>query len=77
MVASKSETATLPSVDKWQTTIRVEEIRREIGNIQTANRIYKAHVAHSLTEIAEHEKRQTRLREIMVELKVLSGDSAG
>jgi hypothetical protein len=64
-------------MDKWQTTMRVEEIRREIGEIQTANRIYKAHVTHSVPEIAEHEKRQTRLREIMVELKVLSGQSAG
>jgi hypothetical protein len=57
--------------------MRVEEIRREIGKIQTANRIYTAHVAHSVAENAEHEKRQTRLREIMVELKVLSGHSAG
>ena len=57
--------------------MRVEEIGREIGEIQTANRIYKAHVTHSVAEIAEHEKRQIRLREIMVELKVLSGQSAG
>jgi hypothetical protein len=60
MVASKSVSATLPSVDKWQPTMRVEEIRREIGEVQVADRIYKAHVTHSVAEIAEHEKRQTR-----------------
>ena len=34
-------------------------------------------MTHSVAEIAEHEKRQTRLREIMLELKIPSGQSAG
>jgi hypothetical protein len=64
-------------IDKWQTTLRVEETRREIAEIQAADRIYKTHVTHSVAQMVEHEKRQIRLREIMVELKVLSGQSAG
>lgn len=64
-------------MDKWQTTLRVEEIRREIAEIQAADRIYKTQVTHSVAKIAEHEERQTRLREIMAELKGLSGQSAG
>jgi hypothetical protein len=60
-------------MDKWQITLQVEGIRREILQIREANRNYKAHTTHSTSEIAEHEERQRRLREIMVELNVLSG----
>ena len=34
-------------MDKWQITLRVEEIRREILQIREANRNYKAHTTHS------------------------------
>jgi hypothetical protein len=64
-------------MDKWQTTSRVEEIRREIAEIQAADRIDKTHVTHTVIENAEHEARQRRLQEIMGELKILSGHSAG
>jgi hypothetical protein len=64
-------------MDKWQTTLRVEGIRREILQIREANRNYKAHTTHSMSEIAKHEERQRRLKEIMMELNVLSGRSAG
>jgi hypothetical protein len=60
-------------MDKWQITLQVEGIRREILQIREANRNYKAHTTQSTSEIAEHEERQRRLREIMVELNVLSG----
>jgi hypothetical protein len=63
-------------MNKWQTTLRVEEIRREITDIQAANRIYKAHITHTVAQNAEHEKRQRRLQEIMVELGVLSRPSS-
>ena len=63
-------------MDKWQTTSQVEKIRREIAEIQAADRIYKTQVTHTVTQIADHEKRQIRLKEIMGELKVLSGQSA-
>jgi len=55
-----------------QITSRVEEIRREILQIREANRIYKGRVAHTKEQISKHEERQRRLREIMVELSVLS-----
>ncbi|MGH9642551.1 MAG: hypothetical protein ACRD3Q_09000 [Terriglobales bacterium] len=64
-------------MDKWQITLRVEELRREILQIREANRDYKAHTTHSMSEIAKHEERQRRLKEIMVELNVLSGHPAG
>jgi hypothetical protein len=64
-------------MDKWQITLRVEGIRREILQIREANRNYKAHTTHSVSEIAKHEERQRRLREIMVELNVLSGRPPG
>jgi len=63
-------------MDKWQTTLWVEEIRREISEIQAANRIYKTQVRHTVAQIADHEKRQRRLQEITGELKILSGQSA-
>jgi hypothetical protein len=63
-------------MDKWQTTLRVEEIRREIAEIQRADRVYKTHITHTMTAIAEHEKRQRRLQEIIVELDTLSRSSA-
>ena len=62
--------------NKWQMTLRVEEIRREIAAIRGANRIYKAHVYHTVAQNAEHEKRQRRLQEIMVDLGVLSSRSS-
>ena len=58
-------------MDKWQTTLRVEGIRREILQIREANRNYKTHATHSVSEIAKHEERLRRLKEIMVELNVL------
>jgi predicted aspartyl protease len=64
-------------MDKWQTTSRVEEIRREIAEIQAAGRIHKTQVTHTVAQVEDHEKRQRRLQEIMGELKVLSGQSAG
>ena len=64
-------------VDKWQISLRVEGIRREILQIREANRNYKTHTIHNMSEIAKHEKRLQRLKEIMVELNVLSGRSAG
>ncbi len=63
-------------MNKWQTTLRVQEIRREITDIRAANRIYKAHVTHTVTQNGEHEKRQIRLQEIIVELGVLSRRSS-
>jgi hypothetical protein len=63
-------------MDKWQTTSRVEKIRWQIAEIQAANRIYKTLVTHTVEQIADHEKRQIRLQEIMGELKILSGQSA-
>ena len=63
-------------MDKWQITSRVEEIRREILQIREANRSYKARVAHTREEIGKYEERQRRLREIMMELNILSGRSS-
>jgi hypothetical protein len=63
-------------MEKWRTTLRVQEIRREITELLEANRIYKMRVAHHKQEIAKHEQRQRRLQEIMVELDVLSGRSS-
>jgi hypothetical protein len=63
-------------MDKWQITLRVEEIRREIAEIQGANRIYKARIAHTMAEIAKHEERERRLQEIIVELDSLTRRSA-
>jgi hypothetical protein len=62
-------------MEKWQTTLRVEKIRREIAEIQAANRTYKSQIAHTVGEIAHHQKRQIRLQEIMGELKILSGQA--
>jgi chromosome segregation ATPase len=64
-------------MDKWQMTSHVEKIRREIAEIQAANQFYKAQLNHTVAEIAEHEKRQTRLQQIMLDLNALSGQSAG
>jgi hypothetical protein len=64
-------------MDKWQTTWHVEKIRREIAEIQAADRIYKTQITHTVAQIADHEKRQRRLQEIIGELKVLSGQSTG
>ena len=64
-------------MDKWQTTLRVEEIRREILQIREANRNYKTHTTHRVSEIAKHEERLRRLKEIMVELNVLLGRLPG
>jgi PleD family two-component response regulator len=36
-------------MDKWQITLRVEGIRREILQIREANRNYKAHTTHHVT----------------------------
>jgi len=62
-------------MDKWHTTSQVEKIRREIAEIQAANQLYKAHSNHTVAQIADHEKRQRRLQEIIGELKTLSGQS--
>jgi hypothetical protein len=64
-------------MDKWQTTIRVEELRREIAEILANNRIYKTQAQHTVTEADQHSRRHTRLQEIMSELKILSGQSPG
>jgi hypothetical protein len=64
-------------MDKWQTTWHVEKIRREIAEIQAADRIYKTKITHTVAQIADHEKRQRRLQEIMGELKIMSGHSDG
>jgi hypothetical protein len=66
----------LNSMDKWQITSRVEELRREILQIREANRNYKRKPTHTVSEIDKHAERQRRLQEIMVELTVLSGRSA-
>ncbi len=66
----------LRGMEKWRTTVRVEEIRSEITELLKANRIYKMRVAHHKEEIAKHEQRQRRLQEIMVELEVLSRRSS-
>jgi hypothetical protein len=63
-------------MDKWQMTSHVEKIRREIAEIHAVNRIYKAQATHTVAQIADHEKRQIRLQEIMEELKILSGQLA-
>lgn len=63
-------------MNKWQMTLRVEEIRQEITEIRAANRIYKGHIAHTVAQNAEHEKRQRRLQEIMVELSDMSRRSS-
>ena len=59
-------------MEKWRTTLRVEEIRREISELEEANRIYKMRIAHTRKEIDRHAQRQRRLQEIIVELDVLS-----
>jgi hypothetical protein len=63
-------------MDKWRTTLRVEEIRREIIEIREADRIYKWRRTHIREEIAQHEKRQHRIQEIIVELNTLLRRSA-
>jgi hypothetical protein len=73
LIASISGDHGSETMDKWQITSRVEEIRREIILIREPNRNYKTHSTHSVSEIAKHEERQRRLQEIMVELKVLAG----
>jgi hypothetical protein len=57
-------------------TLQVEELRREIAQIREAIRVYKASTTHALADIAQHEKRQRRLQEIVVELDTLSRRSA-
>jgi hypothetical protein len=64
-------------MDKWRTTIRVEELRREIAEILANDRIYKTQAHHTVEETDQNSKRHTRLQEIMTELKVLSGQSSG
>jgi hypothetical protein len=64
-------------MDKWRTTIRVEELRREIAEILANDRIYKTQAHHTMAQNDEHSKRHTRLQEIISELKVLSGQSPG
>jgi hypothetical protein len=59
-------------MEKWRTTLRVEEIRREISELGEANRIYKMRIAHTKGEIDRHAQRQRRLQEIVVELDILS-----
>jgi hypothetical protein len=59
-------------MEKWRTTIRVEEIRREISELSEASRIFTMRITHSKEEIDRHTQRQRRLQEIMVELDVLS-----
>ena len=61
---------------KWQMTLRVQEIRQEITEIRAANRIYKAHINHTMAQNAEHEKRQRRLQEIIAELSDMSRRSS-
>jgi hypothetical protein len=72
VVPVASEITVSNTMDKWQTTLRVEQIRREIADLLEENRIYKIRVTHHKEEIAKHEQRQRRLQEIMVELDVLS-----
>ena len=59
-------------MEKWRTTQRVDEVRREISELLEANRIYKIRIAHTQEEIGRHAQRQRRLKEIMVELEALS-----
>ena len=56
--------------------MRAEQIRREIAQIQEADRIYKRHIAHTVAQNAEHEKRQRRLQEIIAELSDMSRRSS-
>jgi len=48
--------------------VRVEELRREIAEIQEINRIHKF-CARTQAGREEHNKRNSRLREIQAELK--------
>jgi hypothetical protein len=50
---------------------RLRELRREISDIQSANRDYWAHTTHSDLQIQLHEKRRERLKEIREELPCL------
>jgi hypothetical protein len=59
-------------MEKWRTTLRIEEIRREISELREANRIYKLRITHTKEEMDSHAQRERRLQEIMVELGVLS-----
>ena len=63
-------------MDKWQITLRVEGFGGEILQIREANRNYKTHSTHNMSQIAKHEERQRRLKEIMVELNSLLGRSS-
>ena len=51
-----------------KTTLRTEELRREIAEIRNANRIYQMHATHNGPENRLHEARRQRLREIVIEL---------
>lgn len=50
---------------------RTEKLRREIERIEQLERDYRSHAHHSLTEKAEHDKRELRVLVIREELKTL------
>jgi hypothetical protein len=52
-------------------TRRVEEIRREIANIRSANRVFQSNSTHNRCDINLHETRRQRLQEIVFELDSL------
>ena len=51
---------------------RVEALRREIAEIQKLNLAYLQKPRPGSAEMGDHERREERLRQIMVELKAMT-----
>ena len=58
-------------MDDSSIAARTEKLRREIEMIQQEERRYRGHKNHSLTESAEHNKREFRVLAIREELRTL------
>lgn len=56
----------------WGVRERVEELRREIAEIQKLNLAYLQMVRPDFRAMHEHARRDQRLREIMAELKFMT-----
>jgi hypothetical protein len=64
----------LPCMAGWMRE-RIEELRREIADIQDANRRYQVSIHNHMTEQA-YENRRLRLVEIMRELEAIQRHAA-
>ena len=58
-------------MDDSSIAARTEKLRREIELIQQEERRYRNNRSHSLTQNAEHEKREFRVLSIREELRTL------